>query len=173
MIRLGLHLTLRGGREALVRLIGIAVAVTIGTAMLLTVLAGVNAVNNQNARYAWLATGSAIDRNPPQAPELDPLWGHLTDDIFRGSTIVRADVAATGPKSPVIPGLSRLPGPGEYYASPALARLIALGPARRAGRSLSRPAGRHDRRCGPAVTRLPDCGRGQDGRTGSCDSRRC
>ena len=64
MIRLGLHLTLRGGREALVRLIGIAVAVTIGTAMLLTVVAGVNAVNNQNARYAWLATGALGDRSP-------------------------------------------------------------------------------------------------------------
>jgi hypothetical protein len=124
LIRLGLHLTLRGGREALVRLIGIAVAVTIGTAMLLTVLAGVNAVNHQNARYAWLATGSAIDRRSPSVPGADSLWGHLTDDIFKGSTIVRADVAATGPKSPVIPGLSRLPGPGEYYVSPALARLI-------------------------------------------------
>ena len=84
MIRLGLHLTLRGGREALVRLIGIAVAVTIGTAMLLTVLAGVNAVNHQNARYAWLATGSAIDRPQPAVPGADPLWGHLTDDIFQG-----------------------------------------------------------------------------------------
>ena len=57
------------------------------------------------------------------------MWGHLTDDVFRGRTIVRADVAATGPKSPVIPGLSRLPGPGEYDASPALVRLIRSIPA--------------------------------------------
>ncbi len=84
MIRLGLHLALRGGREALVRLIGIAVAVTIGTAMLLTVLAGVNAVNHQNARYAWLATGSSADRSAPAARGVDPLWGHLTDDTFQG-----------------------------------------------------------------------------------------
>ena len=129
MIRLGLHLTLRGGREALVRLIGIALAVMVGTAMLLTVLAGVNAVNSQNARYAWLATGSQIDRSPQSAPGVDPLWGHLTDDTFKGRTIVRADVAATGAKSPVPPGLSRLPAAGEYYASPALARLIRSAPA--------------------------------------------
>ena len=129
MIRLGLHLTVRGGREALVRLIGIAVAVTIGTAMLLTVLAGVNAVNSQNARYAWLATGSEIDRDPQAAPGVDPLWGHLTDDTFKGRSIVRADVAATGAKSPVPPGLSRLPSAGEYYASPALARLLRSAPA--------------------------------------------
>jgi hypothetical protein len=127
VIRLGLHLTLRGGREALVRLIGIAVAVTIGTAMLLTVVAGVNAVNHQNARYAWLATGALGDRSPQAG--VDPLWGQLNDDVFRGKTIVRADVATTGPRSPAIPGLSRLPGPGEYYASPALARLIKSAPA--------------------------------------------
>jgi hypothetical protein len=129
MIRLGLQLTVRGGREALIRLIGIAVAVTIGTAMLLTVLAGVNAVNNQNARYAWLATGSSADRSPGVAPGVDPLWGHLSDDTFKGSDIVRADIAATGPKSPVPPGLSRLPGPGEYAASPALIRLLRSVPA--------------------------------------------
>ncbi len=128
MIRLGLHLTLRGGREALVRFIGITVAVTIGAAMLLTVLSGVNGVNNQNARYAWLATGSSIDRDPQAAPGVDPLWGHLTDDIFRGRTVVRADVAATGAKSPVIPGLWRFPAPGEYFASPALAQLIRSTP---------------------------------------------
>ena len=129
MIRLGLQLTVRGGREALVRLIGIAVAVTIGTAMLFTVLAGVNGVNSQNARYAWLATGSSADRSAGASPGADPLWGHLTDDTFQGRDIIRADLAATGPKSPVPPGLSRLPGPGEYAASPALIRLLRSVPA--------------------------------------------
>ena len=65
MIRLGLHLTLRGGREALIRLIGIAVAVTIGTAMLLTVLAGVNAVNHQNAPLR--VAGHRVGHRPPFA----------------------------------------------------------------------------------------------------------
>src|SRR5207302_887806 len=37
----------------------------------------------------------------------------------------RVDVAATGPDSPVPPGIPRLPRAGEYYVSPALAALIA------------------------------------------------
>ena len=37
-------------------------------------------------------------------------------------------MAATGPTSPVPPGLSHLPGPGQYYASPALAALLSSTP---------------------------------------------
>ena len=38
------------------------------------------------------------------------------------------DVAALGPEAPLVPGLSRLPGAGQYYASPALAQLIRTVP---------------------------------------------
>ena len=38
-------------------------------------------------------------------------------------------MAATGPTSPVPPGLPRDPGPGQYYASPALASLLRGTPA--------------------------------------------
>ena len=54
MIRFGLHLTLRGGREAMIRLVVTAVAVALGVALLLATLAAVHAVDTQNARYAWL-----------------------------------------------------------------------------------------------------------------------
>ena len=57
MISFGLRLTFRSGPEALIRLIITAVAVALGVGMLLTTLAGVNAVNSQNARYAWFNTG--------------------------------------------------------------------------------------------------------------------
>jgi hypothetical protein len=57
------------------------------------------------------------------------LWWHPSDDIYGGQQINRFDVAATGPSSPVPPGLSRDPGPGQYYASPALAALIRGTPA--------------------------------------------
>ena len=59
MIRLGLRLALAGGREAVVRLAIIAVAVAIGAGLLLSTLAGLNAVKSQNQRYAWLNTGVA------------------------------------------------------------------------------------------------------------------
>ena len=57
MIRLGLRLAVSGGREALIRLVILASAVGIGVGLLLTAIAGVNAVSAQNARYAWLDTG--------------------------------------------------------------------------------------------------------------------
>ena len=58
MIRLGLRLTVSGGREAVVRLVILAGAVGIGVGLLLTVVSAVNAVGTQNGRYAWLDTGT-------------------------------------------------------------------------------------------------------------------
>ena len=72
--------------------------------------------------------------------------GCSSADYFDGQIIGRVDVAATGPDSPVPPGIPRLPGPGEYYASPALGDAAAHHPGRRARRPLPRPPGRHDRR---------------------------
>jgi hypothetical protein len=129
MIRFGLRLTLAGGREALVRLSIIAFAVALGVGMLLTALAGINGVNSQNNRYGWLESGNV----PAAADATDPLWWHLRIDTFSGETLGRADVAATGPRSVVPPGLPRLPGPGEFYASPALTELLAGTPAAQLG----------------------------------------
>src|SRR5205807_4727085 len=57
VMRLGLRLTLAGGREAVVRLIITAMAVAVGVGLLLAALAGMNAINAQNNRTAWLNTG--------------------------------------------------------------------------------------------------------------------
>jgi hypothetical protein len=130
MIKLGLRLTFNGGREALSRLIIIALAVMVGVGMLLATVAGINAVNAQNARYAWLATGSVSSASHASA---DPLWGMLSSDYFDGQTITRADLAPTGPTSPVPPGIPHLPGPGQFYASPAMSRLLAATPALQLG----------------------------------------
>jgi hypothetical protein len=137
MIRLGLRLTVNGGREAAVRLILIAAAVALGVGLVLMSLAGINAVNKQNARYAWLGTGtvptsapgSATTSPTGKASAASPLWWLLQADHFAGQTIARVDVAATGPDSPVPPGIPRLPGPGQFYASPALSALLHSTPA--------------------------------------------
>jgi hypothetical protein len=63
----------------------------------------------------------------------DPLWWQLRADYYGGQLIGRVDVAATGPDSPVPPGLPRLPGPGQFYASPALSRLLRTTPAAQLG----------------------------------------
>ncbi|SOD72798.1 FtsX-like permease family protein [Jatrophihabitans sp. GAS493] len=136
MIRLGLRLTLNGGREAVVRLVISAAAVALGVGMLLITLAGINAVNSQNARFSWLETGTAAAETPT-SPHVDPAWWYLTGDLYQGEILGRVDVATTGATSPVPPGVDALPGPGEFYASPALAKLL------------------HDDPHGPLATRYP------------------
>jgi hypothetical protein len=133
MIGLGLRLTLNGGKEAAVRLVLTAVAVALGVGMLLITLAGINAVNSQNGRYAWLETGAGSESAHRSAPTADPLWWLLSVDEYRGQLIGRIDLAATGPQSPVPPGIPQLPGPGQFYASPALSKLLGSTPAAELG----------------------------------------
>ena len=125
MIRLGLRLAVSGGRDAMTRLVVLAVAVGVGVGLLLTVISAINAVSVQNDRYAWLDTGTPAGA----ATARDPLWELITTDLFEGQIIFRADVAATGATSPVPPGIPRDPGPGQYYLSPALAALLRSAPA--------------------------------------------
>jgi hypothetical protein len=131
VIRFGLRLTIAGGREAAARLVMISAAVAVGTALLLATLAGINAVHRQNDRWTWLNTGNT--EVTKTKPGVSPLWWNLQDDYFDGETIGRIDVAATGPDSPVPPGIPRLPGPGEYYASPALAAILDKTPSSQLG----------------------------------------
>ncbi len=154
MIRLSLRLAVSGGREAVTRLVILTAAVGIGVGLLLTAVSAANAVNAQNDRYAWLDTGvsspscrssssslacvaparsairpSRTGSTARQGDQAAPLWAMITTDEFNGQTIFRADVAATGPTSPVPPGIPVDPGPGQYYASPALSTLLHSTPA--------------------------------------------
>jgi len=134
MIRLGLRLTLKGGKEAGVRLAVTTAAVALGVSLLLAALAGMHALSAQNTRAAWLNSGNfgrvpAGDANERTSSSAQPLWWSVGTDAFGNRTIFEADVAATGAGSPVPPGIPRLPGPGQYYASPALAQLIRSTPA--------------------------------------------
>ncbi|HWG63656.1 MAG TPA: FtsX-like permease family protein, partial [Streptosporangiaceae bacterium] len=128
MIPLGLRLVTSGGREAITRLLVLAVAVGLGVGLLLTAVAATNAVTTWNSRHAWHWTGTAWVP-PGPAAGIAPLWWHPASDIFDGQQINRFDVAATGTSSPVPPGISRDPGSGQYYASPALAALLRSTPA--------------------------------------------
>ena len=149
MIRLGLRLAISGGREAVIRLVVLTAAVALGTGLLLIAVSGINAVNSQNDRYAWFFTGNpgvpSGFANPHAksrggtTPETSgstsagQLWWLLRDDVFDGQVIYRVDVAVPGPSSPVPPGIPRDPGPGQYYASPALAALLKTTPASELG----------------------------------------
>src|SRR4030095_15847828 len=120
------------GRGPVPALSIIAIAVAIGVGLLLSTFAGINAVNAQNARYAWLNTGIGAEQSravETNASAPDPLWWLVRGDYFDRQTSARVDVAPTGPPSPVPPGIPHLPGPGQFYASPKLSALLASTPA--------------------------------------------
>jgi FtsX-like permease family len=128
VIPLGLRLAVNGGREAITRLVILAVAVGLGVGLLLTAVAATNAAVTWNSRHAWFWTGTTSAPAGP-AEGVAPLWWHPSGDIFDGQQISRFDVAAAGASSPVPPGIPRDPAPGQYYASPALAALLRSTPA--------------------------------------------
>jgi hypothetical protein len=162
VIRLGLRLALTGGREAVIRLVVTAAAVALGVTMLLAAVAGINAVNAQNARFAWLSTSVEFSHpsayaqakaGTPAAPKArDPLWFELNSGFVDGQLYGRVDVAATGPDGPLPPGIARIPGPGQYYASPAFIRLLREHPANQLA---DRFPGRQVGTIGPAALPSP------------------
>lgn len=97
--------------------------------MLLAILGAINALYSQGLRSGWLDNTGMPQMSAPAAPNADPELWLTSTDAFGGNTIDRVDIAAFGPHSPVPPGIPALPGPGEYYASPALAALIKSTPA--------------------------------------------
>ena len=130
MLRLGLRLTLRSGREALVRLALTTVAVAVGVALLLGVLAEFHAFQAQSNQSCWsCTTGAPV---PSQLPVRGDLWNDSVD-FYQGQMITRLDVAPLGAAAAVPPGVSMLPAPGTYYASPALAALLRTVPAGQLG----------------------------------------
>jgi hypothetical protein len=152
VIRLGLRLVLSGGREAVIRFAVLAAAVGLGVGLLLTAVAATNAVTTWNKSHAWLWTGTASVPAGPAAG-IAPLWWHPSSDVFDDQNIDRFDVAATGTSSPVPPGIPRDPGPGQYYASPALAALLRSTPADELG---DRYPGRLAGTMGDAALSSPD-----------------
>jgi hypothetical protein len=126
MYRLGLRLTLRSGREALIRLVVTMAAVAAGVTVLLCVLAEFHGFQYTNSQPSWQSTQAMAAGSGGSASNTE-LWNYSAD-VFEGRSIQRLDVAALGPNAPVPPGISKLPGPGQYYASPALSALINSTP---------------------------------------------
>ena len=100
-----------------------ALAVAIGTAVLLFAVSFMPALANRDARAAWRQPIIAAD--PSQAR----LSMTAFEDSYDGQTLVRVFLAPLTADAPVPPGLSKLPGLGEAYVSPALADLLARTPA--------------------------------------------
>jgi hypothetical protein len=125
MIRLGLRLTFGSGRDAALRVLVTAAAVALGVGLLLASLAGVNGLHAQTDRGAWLDTSASAS---PATSTSHLAWWQSSTDEFGNQEIDRVDIAAVGPSAPVPPGIPHLPGPGTYYASPALTTLLRSTP---------------------------------------------
>ncbi|MFF2952920.1 FtsX-like permease family protein [Kitasatospora sp. NPDC057965] len=127
MIPFALRLAVSGGRQAVARLLTIAAAAAVGVGLLLSTIAAVNAVGATNERMLWANSGA---KSRTETAAVDPLWWRdRGPEFYDGERMLYFEVAATGPTSPVPPGLPKLPAAGEYYASPALAKLIRERPA--------------------------------------------
>jgi hypothetical protein len=127
MYRLGLELTLKGGREALARLLLTISAVAVGVVILLAVFAGYHALQQTSNRPSWESTSGSPITAPPRASSNVLLWNY-SESIYQGQSIEHLQLAAAGPNAPVVPGVAELPEPGEFYASPALASLLQTVP---------------------------------------------
>lgn len=116
-VALGFRLAL-ADRKSVVRAVFVAAGVGISMVILLGVASIPHIVSSYSARTASLVATYAdkAGANGVQAYRVDSTYhgGPLAGTAFVDATI----------KSPTPPGLSRLPGPGEFAVSPALGKLL-------------------------------------------------
>ena len=154
-----LKLAAVGSRSSYGRLAGIAGGVAVGVCLLLLLWGGANGLSARDDRGAWLReTGRPAMAAPPTTD--DPTASGpatpvpLTADtalmeanpveVFRDQLINRRDFAILGSTTVKIPGIGSPPAPGQYYASPALQRLIESTPRDELGDRFGRFAGTID-----------------------------
>ncbi|GGV30677.1 hypothetical protein GCM10010182_62590 [Actinomadura cremea] len=125
---------LRGGgaHDLLGSLLTLA-AVAVSTGLLLFALGADHAFAERAAADAW--------RHPAKASGTPTAVQALSTDYVRGEPVTIVDLAALSADAPVPPGMPRFPGPGEMWASPALAGLLADLPAGQLAARFPEPAG--------------------------------
>ncbi|MET3923469.1 FtsX-like permease family protein [Arthrobacter sp. UYEF20] len=142
-----LKIALLGSRSSWGRMAGIGGGVAIGVCLVLLLWSAANGLAQRDARGAWLremgqpsATVSPEAAGRPGNQPLKPI--PLTPerillgfpvDVFRDQPISHREIAALPTTTVKIPGIASPPAPGQYYASPALQRLIESTPAEELG----------------------------------------
>ncbi|WKK23876.1 FtsX-like permease family protein [Streptomyces olivoreticuli] len=120
-LALGTKFALSGGREGWTRTLLTAVGVGLGVALLLATTAIPSALSKRDARdNARNDFGAAA----VSVPSADPLLIGRTDTKFQGKDIRGRLLQPEGPKAPVPPGLSGIPGDREMAVSPELKSLL-------------------------------------------------
>lgn len=133
------RLAVIGSRAAWGRLLGITAGVAIGVTLALLLGAAYQGLSARDARSSWMSasgeyvvggeTGPGAVTADTASLGNDRVLLAPTTDRHEGARIVRLDVAAPVSSNVTIPGITDLPQPGEYYASPALVDRIERVPS--------------------------------------------
>ena len=149
MTRLGLRLALSGGRSAAIGLALTALAVAVGTAILLFALSFRPVLDDRAERAAWR---TSYVMTPDGTSAGAALLIRSDVDSYQGQPIARVLVGVLRANPPTPPGVARLPGTGEAVVSPALAALLRTVPANQLGDRIGTVVGT----IGDAGLRSPD-----------------
>ncbi|MFC9228030.1 FtsX-like permease family protein [Streptomyces decoyicus] len=121
-LAMGARFAVTGGREGWIRTALTALGVGLGVAVLLLAAAVPNVLNAAMDRErARIVVPAAEGAGPSDRTLLTASAG----SAYRDRPVYGRILAAEGPRAPVPPGLSRLPGPGEMAVSPALSDLLS------------------------------------------------
>ena len=118
---LGVKLSIAGGRAAIVRLVLMSMGLAIGATLLLGALGVAPALSAYDRRQEE-RTGIVLQE--PSGGVQDATLRSWIWTTFEGRDVSVVAVRGIG-QPPIPPGIPRLPGPGEVFASPALAQLLA------------------------------------------------
>jgi hypothetical protein len=119
--------------------------VALGVGMLLILLGGYLHMPDRDDRVAWRTYGqesaTANSEGQMPAPAANKVLRLTQSDYFMGGTYTIVRVAATDDTTVTMPNGLALPAPGEYYASPAMATIIADHPSDQLGDRFGTPIG--------------------------------
>lgn len=130
------RLVTAGNRSSRFRLVGIAAGVMIGVSLFLLLFSASQAFGERNLRSTWIDLISPSSNRLPSADvELASNEAAVVGTIDHfGPELIRAMQIAIPVDSTIeMPGVARIPKPGEYVASPAMIELIELVPADQLG----------------------------------------
>ena len=143
------RLLVANDRSARRRLVGIVAGVMVGVALFLMLLAAAQAFPERSMRSTWASTALALESQHSQVLSPDHV---LTDDELAVAsgldtvgpetiTVLQVALPESGTTSVRIPGSDIVPKPGEYLASPALAKRIGSLPADQLGERYGKQVG--------------------------------
>ncbi|KIH99812.1 hypothetical protein LP52_05895 [Streptomonospora alba] len=120
-IRLGVQLSVTGGRDAWIRLALVASGIGVAVAVLLVAASWPTMAEARQERHD--ARSYELDRQTPESTDQTLLIAYA-DTSYHGESVYGRLLEPEAPGAPAPPGVTDLPGPGEMVVSPELKRLL-------------------------------------------------